>query len=177
MNRIEFWRDIPTSLGVFRLAEDTAGSIHGGWHHVGDTPGGGTEDTSLRDDLAEWVEDLARGESRPVPEFEIPDGPTFFRDCWLVCRLIPAGGVLTYRELATEAGRPTAIRAAAAAMRHNPTPLLVPCHRVVRTGGGLGGFAGRTAPTDQAVRLKRQLLELEGCDAESLAHGGILCCS
>jgi methylated-DNA-[protein]-cysteine S-methyltransferase len=68
---------------------------------------------------------------------------------------IPFGEVRTYRDMATAAGNPAAVRAAGSACGSNPIPLIVPCHRVLRTGGGLGGYGG-------GLDLKRKLLELEG---------------
>ncbi len=68
---------------------------------------------------------------------------------------IPFGEVRTYRDMATAAGNAAAVRAAGSACGSNPIPLVVPCHRVLRTGGGLGGYGG-------GLDLKRQLLELEG---------------
>ncbi len=68
---------------------------------------------------------------------------------------IPFGELATYRDVATEAGVPTGSRAAGNALGANPMPIVVPCHRVVRTGGGLGGYTG-------GLHRKRFLLELEG---------------
>jgi len=68
---------------------------------------------------------------------------------------IPYGDALTYRELATRAGNPRAVRAAGSALGANPLPIVVPCHRVLRTGGALGGYGG-------GVERKRWLLEREG---------------
>jgi methylated-DNA-[protein]-cysteine S-methyltransferase len=68
---------------------------------------------------------------------------------------VPYGDVVTYGELARLAGYPGAARAVGGAMRENPLPIIVPCHRVLPSSGGLGGFGGRP-------ELKRQLLELEG---------------
>jgi methylated-DNA-[protein]-cysteine S-methyltransferase len=68
---------------------------------------------------------------------------------------IPFGSVVSYREVATEAGSPNAVRAAGNALGSNPVPIVVPCHRVLRTGGGLGGYTG-------GLDRKRRLLELEG---------------
>ena len=68
---------------------------------------------------------------------------------------IPRGEVRTYAEVAAAVGRPKAARAVGFAMARNPIPLLVPCHRVVRTSGGIGGYA-------YGVGLKRWLLEREG---------------
>jgi methylated-DNA-[protein]-cysteine S-methyltransferase len=68
---------------------------------------------------------------------------------------IPFGEVRTYKEMAKAAGNPAAVRAAGSACGSNPIPLVVPCHRVLRTGGGLGGYGG-------GLDLKRRLLTLEG---------------
>jgi methylated-DNA-[protein]-cysteine S-methyltransferase len=68
---------------------------------------------------------------------------------------IPYGGVLTYGEVATVAGSPRGSRAAGNALGANPIPIVVPCHRVLRSGGVLGGYGG-------GPERKRRLLELEG---------------
>ena len=68
---------------------------------------------------------------------------------------IPYGEARSYRDVATEAGSPRAVRAAGNALGSNPIPIVVPCHRVLRTGGALGGYGG-------GPERKRHLLELEG---------------
>ncbi len=68
---------------------------------------------------------------------------------------IPFGAVSTYQAVAAKAGSPKATRAAGNALGSNPIPIVVPCHRVLRTGGGLGGYTG-------GVHKKEQLLALEG---------------
>jgi methylated-DNA-[protein]-cysteine S-methyltransferase len=68
---------------------------------------------------------------------------------------IPYGGVLSYGEIAAEAGSPRGSRAAGNALGSNPIPIVVPCHRVLRSGGALGGYGG-------GLERKRWLLELEG---------------
>jgi methylated-DNA-[protein]-cysteine S-methyltransferase len=67
---------------------------------------------------------------------------------------IPFGATSTYRTLAEAAGSPAAVRAAGSALASNPLPIVVPCHRVLRTDGGLGGFRGGLA-------AKRALLDHE----------------
>ncbi len=67
---------------------------------------------------------------------------------------IPYGQTRSYMQVATSAGNERAVRAAGSACGSNPIPIVVPCHRVLRTGGGLGGYGGGTA-------MKRALLELE----------------
>ena len=68
------------------------------------------------------------------------------------------GETVTYGELADLAGRPRAARAVGSAMRDNPLPFVIPCHRVVAAGGRIGGYGGGR----NAVDLKRTLLEREG---------------
>jgi methylated-DNA-[protein]-cysteine S-methyltransferase len=68
---------------------------------------------------------------------------------------IPFGELVTYRDVATEAGNSKATRAAGNALGSNPVPIVVPCHRVVRTGGGLGGYTG-------GLERKEVLLRIEG---------------
>ncbi len=76
-------------------------------------------------------------------------------------REIPCGEVVCYSELARRIGKPKAARAVGNALGANPIPVVVPCHRVVRRDGGLGGYGG-------GVEYKRRLLGIEG--REDLAH-------
>ena len=68
---------------------------------------------------------------------------------------IPYGETRTYMQIAASAGNERAVRAAGTACGSNPIPIVVPCHRVLRTGGALGGYGG-------GLEMKRGLLELEG---------------
>ena len=70
---------------------------------------------------------------------------------------IPFGEFMTYGEVAGRAGNPRASRATGNALGSNPMPIVIPCHRVLRTGGGLGGYTG-------GIHRKVQLLRLEGVD-------------
>jgi methylated-DNA-[protein]-cysteine S-methyltransferase len=79
----------------------------------------------------------------------------FYRRVLRETARIPYGSAATYREVATRAGSPRAVRAAGNALAGNPIPIVVPCHRVLRTGGDLGGYGG-------GLERKRYLLELEG---------------
>ncbi|HEY2715353.1 MAG TPA: methylated-DNA--[protein]-cysteine S-methyltransferase [Solirubrobacterales bacterium] len=69
---------------------------------------------------------------------------------------IPYGETRTYTEMATGAGNPRAVRAAGSACGSNPIPLVVPCHRVLRLGGGLGGYAGGLAMKESLLALEAQ---------------------
>jgi methylated-DNA-[protein]-cysteine S-methyltransferase len=77
---------------------------------------------------------------------------------------IPYGGVLSYGEVAADAGSPGGSRAAGNALGSNPIPILIPCHRVVRNGGALGGYGG-------GPDRKRWLLELEGASPAPATRG------
>jgi methylated-DNA-[protein]-cysteine S-methyltransferase len=70
---------------------------------------------------------------------------------------VPHGKTISYGELAVLAGSPRAARAAGTACARNPIPIVIPCHRVLASGGGIGGFGGR-------IDIKRFLLRLEGVD-------------
>jgi methylated-DNA-[protein]-cysteine S-methyltransferase len=73
---------------------------------------------------------------------------------------IPYGETRSYRQMATRAGNERAVRAAGTALGSNPIPIVVPCHRVLRTGGGLGGYGG-------GLPMKQALIELERTAGEN----------
>lgn len=87
--------------------------------------------------------------------------PPFQRKALLAARKIPCGETVEYGRLAERVGNSRAARAVGQAMARNPVPLVIPCHRVVRAGGRLGGFGRGRA-------LKRRLLALEGAPAPCL---------
>jgi methylated-DNA-[protein]-cysteine S-methyltransferase len=72
---------------------------------------------------------------------------------------IPYGSFLTYAEVAAEAGSPRAHRAAGSALARNPIPIVIPCHRVLRSGGAVGNYGG-------GPEMKARLLRMEGADVE-----------
>jgi methylated-DNA-[protein]-cysteine S-methyltransferase len=94
--------------------------------------------------------DVAAIEEVPVRQ---RSGP-FLQDAWDVLRTVPAGTPDTYTSFAARCGRPTAVRAAANACARNAAALFVPCHRVLGSSGGLGGFRWGTP-------VKRHLLDHE----------------
>jgi len=83
-----------------------------------------------------------------------PAGTRFQRSVWFALAEIPYGETISYGELARWVGRPSAYRAVGQANGANPLPIILPCHRVVASGGGIGGYGG-------GLTLKRQLLDLE----------------
>lgn len=88
---------------------------------------------------------------------DLADVPPFRAEVLKACRKIPYGATASYGDLAGAAGNPSAVRAAGGAMAHNPLPLVIPCHRVLRSDGSIGGFS-----STEGVRQKRRLLALEG---------------
>ena len=73
---------------------------------------------------------------------------------WRELQRIPTGETRTYAQIAAAVGKPGAVRAAGSANGANNVAVLIPCHRVIRTGGGLGGYA-------YGLEIKRKLLEKE----------------
>ncbi len=91
-------------------------------------------------------------------DFTVPlflSGTSFQKRIWNALLTVPYGETVSYGEIARRAGMPTAVRAAATAIGHNPLMILIPCHRVIRGDGSIGGFAVGTA-------IKQQLLAIEG---------------
>jgi methylated-DNA-[protein]-cysteine S-methyltransferase len=96
-------------------------------------------------------------------DFDIPlelEGTAFQKDVWLALGDIPYGKTISYAELASMVGRPSAFRAVGQANGANPIPIVLPCHRVIASGGGIGGYGG-------GLDMKRRLLALEGVEAIS----------
>lgn len=93
-----------------------------------------------------------------LKEWDIPldmRGTPFQKAVWTALLDIPFGSVTTYGDIARRIGRPTAVRAVAAAVGKNPLAIVVPCHRVIGANGTLTGYSG-------GLRLKQRLLQLEG---------------
>ena len=92
--------------------------------------------------------------------FELPidwrlSHPGFYRRVLRATARVPFGEVITYRDAAKRAGNSRAVRAAGTAVGSNPIPIVVPCHRVVRSDGQIGNYGG-------GPEMKRFLLHLEG---------------
>jgi methylated-DNA-[protein]-cysteine S-methyltransferase len=89
--------------------------------------------------------------------------PAFERRVYGIARAIPPGRTLTYGEIAAGAGEPGAAQAVGQAMGRNPWPIVVPCHRVVGSGGKLGGFSATGG-----TKAKLKLLAIEGAMTKGL---------
>jgi O-6-methylguanine DNA methyltransferase len=102
----------------------------------------------------------AGGEPGPVP-IDLGSLSEFQLKVLNTLRKVPRGQVRTYAKLASLAGRPKAVRAVGNIMAHNPVPILIPCHRVVPSSGGVGNYG-------LGPQLKRELLAREGVPIENL---------
>jgi methylated-DNA-[protein]-cysteine S-methyltransferase len=116
------------------------------------TPLRSSRDLGLITDAARAYFDGDLTSIDPIPVRQ-HSGP-FLEQAWQVLRTVSAGSPISYAEFASRVGRPGAARAAASACSRNAAALFVPCHRIVRTGGDLGGFRW-------GVAVKRQLLAHE----------------
>ena len=140
-----YWSTVDTPIGPFTVLADDDAVLASGW-------------TSTVDDLlrlapmrAEPRADLGRftkavlayhdGDLGAIDDIPVrQSGGRFLVAAWTALRAVPPGRPVSYTGLAARAGRPAAVRAAAQACARNATALFVPCHRVIRTDGTLGGF-------------------------------------
>ena len=84
-------------------------------------------------------------------------GTEFQIKVWKELSKIPKGEVRTYKQIAKSIGKPKSSRAVANACAKNPYPIVIPCHRVIRSDGTIGGYSGQGG-----VKLKKELLKKEG---------------
>jgi AraC family transcriptional regulator, regulatory protein of adaptative response / methylated-DNA-[protein]-cysteine methyltransferase len=113
-----------------------------------------------------WVREIVRHLAGSNPELDLPTdvmATAFQRRVWEALRSIPLGATRTYSEVARSIGQPSAIRAVARACATNPTSIVVPCHRVVRTDGTLAGYRW-------GVERKKSLLESERRTAKRVSR-------
>ncbi|MBK6008836.1 methylated-DNA--[protein]-cysteine S-methyltransferase [Ramlibacter ginsenosidimutans] len=124
----------------------------------------GPDATTWREDpghpvLVETVAQLRAYFAGERTSFDLPldlqGGTPFQQSVWSALLGIPRGGTTSYAALAREVGKPQAARAIGAAVGRNPVSIVVPCHRVLGTGGSLTGYAG-------GLERKTALLQLEG---------------
>jgi O-6-methylguanine DNA methyltransferase len=120
--------------------------------------------------LASAIQRRLAGDRRVQIPLDLRGHTAFETDVWMKALEIPRGEVRPYGWIASEIGRPKAVRAVGTALGHNPVPLIVPCHRVVRSDGMLGQYS-LGGPAN-----KRALLAWEGLDPdgmEGLAKAGV----
>jgi len=131
-----------------------------------EVPQGAIERESELRPYARQLEQYFRGERT---RFDVPldlHGTQFQKDCWSALIAIPYGATRSYADQARAIGRPAAFRAVGQANHCNPIAIIVPCHRVIGSGGKLTGYGG-------GLHVKEWLLDLErrGSDLWSVASG------
>jgi AraC family transcriptional regulator of adaptative response/methylated-DNA-[protein]-cysteine methyltransferase len=145
-----------TSKGICRLTfDDNEDSLRRLFPHA----------TIVRDDggMRELVEGALAAIDRPLamPDLPIDVAGTAFQEAvWRELRRIPAGETRSYAEIAAAIGHPNAVRAVGSANGDNHVCVLIPCHRVIRSDGSLGGYGG-------GIERKKKLLAAEGIEAEA----------
>jgi AraC family transcriptional regulator of adaptative response/methylated-DNA-[protein]-cysteine methyltransferase len=141
-----------TPKGICRLTyDDSEASLHRLFPNA----------TIVKDDggLRELVEGALTAIERPLAAPELPidvAGTAFLEAVWRELRKIPLGETRSYAEIAAAIGQPKAVRAVGTANGNNHVSVLIPCHRVIRSDGSLGGYGG-------GLDNKRKLLAAEGC--------------
>ena len=106
--------------------------------------------------ISELINDYFDGDFSAINSIKVrQSGAAFSQGAWKAMRKIRAGKTISYSDLAEMAGSPAAVRAAGSACANNAIMLVVPCHRIVKTGGALGNYAG-------GVDKKEWLLRHEG---------------
>ena len=145
-----------TPLGPMALGGEE-GTITRLWLPGQPTPRLMSRETPLlsrgRQELLEYLDGERRDFDLPLH----PKGTPFQFRVWSALRDIPYGQTRTYTQIARAVESPRGFRAVGMANHHNPIPILIPCHRVVGSGGTLTGYAG-------GLELKKALLDLEGAD-------------
>ena len=140
-----------TARGICRLSfDEDEGALARRFHAATILPDDGS--------IAGLVEGALKAVREPLAMPDLPldvAGTAFQQAVWQELRRIPPGETRSYAAIAAAVGRPGAVRAAGSANGANPVAVLVPCHRVVRSDGSLGGYA-------YGLERKRKLLEAEG---------------
>lgn len=175
------WRAYDSPVGPLLLAATGAGLVQVAFHareriraralarlrgRLGDERQGGPGEGPGVPALAEAVRELDAYFGGTLRTFTVPldwslTGGFHERVLRELATGVPFGATVGYQDLADRVGEPGAARAVGAAMGANPLPVVVPCHRVVESGGGIGGFGG-------GLETKRALLAIEGLLPEPL---------
>lgn len=154
-------RRVRTPLGSYLIAAES-GAVTGVWREeqshfpssdrLGDeAPSGDPLLDAAESQLLAYIAGERDGFDLPLA----PRGTPFQQSVWTLLQQIPRGATTTYGQLARELGRPRAAQAVGAAVGSNPISIVVPCHRVLATGGAMTGYAG-------GIETKQALLVLEG---------------
>ena len=156
--------DIKTPAGRFFYIADNETLIAGGFrshdallHYLDSSYDSATfRNVKKIEGITEFLAAYNDGEIAALKKIKVKQpGGNFYQNAWAAMRKIGAGKVATYSDLAANSGNGKAVRAAGSACARNAIALVVPCHRVVKTGGALGNYA-------YGVEYKEMLLSHEG---------------
>ncbi|HEX8453344.1 MAG TPA: methylated-DNA--[protein]-cysteine S-methyltransferase [Longimicrobium sp.] len=148
------------------LVEHDGAAVHAvHFWEQGKHPPAGTRVEPTRDDALGWeiAKQLREYFAGARRDFDLPlaaEGTDFQQRVWQALRAIPFGRTCSYRDVAVAIGVPRGSQAVGQANRHNPIPIVVPCHRVLDAKGGIGGFMG-AGPDGPGSAIKRWLLAHE----------------
>lgn len=163
------WRSIDSPLGAAMLVASEKGVVRLSFDEtesdLAKLFAGETLSDRPTPEQAQWFEDASAVLHDLSALHDIPldlRGTAFQQSVWAYLRTISSGETRTYRDIAEALGSPGATRAVGSANGANPVSVLVPCHRVIRADGGLGGYA-------YGLERKRKLLEAEGAVPPTLA--------
>ncbi len=155
------WAVVETTLGAMLVAATDKGvcrlSFNEGEVELrkrfpkADLAQGGVDFTTLLQQVIDAVEQPGTGQDIPLDVA----GTAFQEACWKALREIPPGETRSYSEIAAAAGNPKAVRAAGSANGANNVAVLIPCHRVIRSDGGIGGYAYGTDIKEELLRRER----------------------
>ena len=154
------WAVVPTSLGQMLVAATEKGVCRLSFNEGAEALAARFPHATLRQGGAAFgqlLDTVVAAVEAPGDFSHIPldvKGTAFQEAVWRELQRIPTGETRTYAQLAAAVGKPKAVRAAGSANGANNVAVLIPCHRVIRTGGGLGGYA-------YGLEIKRKLLEKE----------------
>ena len=138
-----------TSIGLVSISESDGCIVS---MRIGDSDGNYENDVIC--EAFGQLEEYLSGERKRFEMDLRPRGTDFQKDVWSALCKIPYGRTVSYSELAVSSGHPGACRAVGNANGKNPIPILIPCLRVIRTSGDMGGYS-------LGIDMKRKLLELE----------------
>ncbi len=141
---------IETPLGTMYLAIEDGALREAGFLETWARPVESPDDSSDDNDLSESathvrdaISSYFEGDVEAIDSINIdPPGTDFQRAVWQAIREVPVGATASYLEIARAVGKPSAYRAVGTATGRNPVGIAVPCHRIVRSDGGLGGYGG-----------------------------------
>lgn len=156
--------NLKTPIGVLNIIAEQGTLLAAGFGNIGTLKQGLSPFDQVNDfrevnriaGITDHIKDYFAGDLLALDEIAVRQpGGDFSQKAWRAMRKIKAGQVFSYSQLATKAGSPAAVRAAGSACAKNLIAVVVPCHRVVKTGGALGNYA-------YGVKYKEWLLAHEG---------------